>query len=451
MNDVEATSEAYVVASTAASRISLPLRFFKKYARIILLSDGKSVTTAQTVRNALPHVPIEVQSNYRIPYPSSDDCLVFALPAARDLDSEAILSTLIQCHKNQTNIVAITCGGRLKEYCEKLGTLHINIPETTSDKTLQDYSLIIPIVCLQMLGTVPDMSPDRMREAIEAVKDARASFGKEASREIVKTILNAQTKRYGLRIVVPQGLEGPALELADTLSSLLSTPASVHPASPTELSTLARSLNPKRRDSFLLITGGIPGILGDHSRELVDFFEKTLRSHPIKHKGAVIRLDLATSDKDSALKNVLTARAVLESIATGAIEKSLSGTGTLGKNIGSPSMSKRVLERYNKRSRLLQLLDEQVEILSNHRDGELAAARRAAEVFDAAKSGGGIGSGSEAAADAAADATARDGGGGGVADKNGSEGSDGTVNEDSVVADTPDSGGEAATGGKPQE
>jgi len=377
--DVIGAPKAYLDASAAASRISFPMKFFKKYDRIILICDGMSEPTAASIKNALPRVPLEIQSGYSMPYPSSEDCLAFVMTPGVGVDSENELSLVSQCYRNQTNTLAITCGGRLPEYCDKLGIMYLNIPESTGEKTLQDYALIVPITCLQTLGALTEPNPEKLRQIISEMetkaggsRDKLMVMADKAAKVIVKAAVSGRCTR----IITPEGLDGPALELKSFIESVFLTPASVHTMHPSALSNLAQTMPSVKNDAFVILNGGVPGSTGERAIELSLLFEKQ-----IKRQSPLVAVMDVGSASELHLENVLNAKALVEATEVSAI-KHASSLSAKGLRIAPPS--RKLLEKYNEKSTFLKLLDEQLQATLKQHEDELAAKHAAGVVGDAA-------------------------------------------------------------------
>jgi glucose/mannose-6-phosphate isomerase len=130
----------------------------RDFSRIVFGGLGGSAISADLVRSYLyftAKLPIIVCREYDVPGYVDSSTLV--LVSSYSGNTEETLSFYAQAKKAGSTIIAISCGGALKEYCQKDGVSFIEIPQGLPSRCALGYLSIIPLCILAQLGIISEV------------------------------------------------------------------------------------------------------------------------------------------------------------------------------------------------------------------------------------------------------------------------------------------------------
>ncbi len=161
-------------AVNAGQKVTLPLRYFRKYGRIVFSAMGGSAIAADFIRDWMPHLPIDVIRDCDLPAYVTDSSLVFAMSYSGSTDET--LSAALHAYERRCNIFSVSCNGRLREYASMLGFTHMDIPGSYDTQGSFPYLLIMPAIMLRKLG-ISAITDLEIREAAGACRKIRDECG----------------------------------------------------------------------------------------------------------------------------------------------------------------------------------------------------------------------------------------------------------------------------------
>lgn len=166
--------EACEGAIGAGQTITLPLRYFRKYGKIVFSAMGGSAIAADFIRDWMPGLQIDVIRDYDLPAYVTDSSLVFAMSYSGSTDETQ--SAALQAYERRCNVFSVSCNGKLREYANMLGFTHIDVPESYDTQGSFPYLSIMPAIMLRKLGlaAVTDLE---IREAADACREIREECG----------------------------------------------------------------------------------------------------------------------------------------------------------------------------------------------------------------------------------------------------------------------------------
>lgn len=167
--------EACENAIKLGQAITLPLRYFRKYGRIVFPAMGGSAIAADFIRDWMPHLPMDIYRDYNLPPYVTDASLVFAMSYSGNTDET--LSAALQAYERRCNIFSVSCnGGKLREYARSLGLTHVDIPQSFDTQGAFPYLVIMPAILLRKLG-IAAITDLEMREAAKECAAVREECG----------------------------------------------------------------------------------------------------------------------------------------------------------------------------------------------------------------------------------------------------------------------------------
>lgn len=181
-----------------------------KIDNVIISGMGGSAISGDVVQSFLRdryEIPIHVTREYNLPKWANKNTLVFS--QSHSGNTEETLSTFKHAHQKKCKIIAISSGGKLQEYCEKRGVLHIKIPSGFVPRAATAYLLFSPLLALEKIGIMHNTLGPELEEAILALKEFRDHNKKEVkgknnlSKQIAKKLFNTIPQIYGWEIYAP--------------------------------------------------------------------------------------------------------------------------------------------------------------------------------------------------------------------------------------------------------
>ncbi len=152
------------------ARLALEKRDFNK---IIFAGLGGSAIGADLVRSYLyfeSRLSITVYREYELPASADSSTLVFI--ASYSGNTEETLSAYEIAKKKGASIIAISSGGKLKEWALKDNITFIEIPQGLPPRCALGYLSIIPLCILARLGLIKDVEP-AISQAIRVLEDLK--------------------------------------------------------------------------------------------------------------------------------------------------------------------------------------------------------------------------------------------------------------------------------------
>ena len=153
--------------------------FEKREFNIIVFAGlGGSAIGADLVKSYLyfeSKIPVMVCREYDLPAYVGDRTLVFI--SSYSGNTEETLSAYREAKKTGSCIIAISSGGKLKEYAQKDGITFIEIPQGLPPRCALGYLGIIPLCILAKMGMIKDAYPSihQMTAVLEELKNKNLS------------------------------------------------------------------------------------------------------------------------------------------------------------------------------------------------------------------------------------------------------------------------------------
>jgi len=152
-------------------------------------------------------IPIYVNRQYDLPRWANKNTLV--LSQSYSGNTEETLSTFKHATQKHCQVIGISSGGKLQEYCEKREIPHVKIPSGIQPRGATGYVLFSAIYALIKTGVVKHDISSEIDETLSLVKDFRDHNKKEAltkdnfSKQIAKKLLNKIPQVYGWNFYTP--------------------------------------------------------------------------------------------------------------------------------------------------------------------------------------------------------------------------------------------------------
>lgn len=137
-----------------------------EFSNIVVCGIGGSGIGGSLLKDFLRDkidVPVEVCSDYTLPYYTDDRTLVFCLSYSGN--TEETLSQFVAATRRKCKIIAISSGGKLEEWCSKLKLPFVKLPKGYLPREALPYLLFPMIAYLQKLKSI-----DAKKDVQEAVK-----------------------------------------------------------------------------------------------------------------------------------------------------------------------------------------------------------------------------------------------------------------------------------------
>ena len=154
------TDEIALDAIRLARKVDFP-KSYVKCKRIVVLGMGGSSIGGELLRDWLLEespVPIETCNDYRMPAYMGKDTLIFAVSYSGE--TEETLTAFVEAYKRGCRIFAITSGGHLKNFCEKLNVPFLTIPNGFAPRAALPYMFFPLAVFAEKMGLVKEVEGD---------------------------------------------------------------------------------------------------------------------------------------------------------------------------------------------------------------------------------------------------------------------------------------------------
>ncbi len=145
----------------------------RDFRKIVFAGLGGSAIGADLVRSYLyfeSKLPIQVVREYDLPAYVDSSTLVFIVSYSGN--TEETLSAYHQAREKRASIIAVSCGGALRDNCRRDNVTFIEIPAGLPPRCSLGYLSIIPLCVLARLGLSKDVavSIDRTITVLEDLK-----------------------------------------------------------------------------------------------------------------------------------------------------------------------------------------------------------------------------------------------------------------------------------------
>lgn len=155
-------------------------------------------------------VPFYINKGYDLPRWVHKDSLTVFLSYSGNTDET--ISSFKQALQKKSNIVAITSGGKLAEYCEKRQLTYIKVPEGFQPRSAVGYLLIPLLQVLRKNKILKNTIDADIQESIEVIKKS----SKENNKEIITNENPAKKLAQKLHHTIPKiygwGLYNPVAQ-----------------------------------------------------------------------------------------------------------------------------------------------------------------------------------------------------------------------------------------------
>ena len=181
-----------------------------KIDQIIISGMGASAISGDFVQSYFRDkfdIPIFVTREYDLPKWANKDTLLFSQSYSGN--TEETLSTFKHACQKRCQIIGISSGGKLEEYCKSRQLPHIKIPSGLPPRAATAYILFSTIHALMETGILKNDYESEIEEAISVAEEVRNNNKKEIfekdnlSKQIAKRLLNAIPQVYGFNIYTP--------------------------------------------------------------------------------------------------------------------------------------------------------------------------------------------------------------------------------------------------------
>ncbi len=147
---------------------------YKRPQHIIVAGMGGSAIGGEILRDWLRNrisIPIEVCRDYVLPAHANKDTLVFALSYSGN--TEETLSAFVEAINRGCMTIAITSGGRLRSFSERLGIPCVTIPSGMPAPRVAIPYLFFPLpVLMEKMGLLSNME-EETEEALRVLEELR--------------------------------------------------------------------------------------------------------------------------------------------------------------------------------------------------------------------------------------------------------------------------------------
>lgn len=171
---------------------------------IIFTGMGGSAISGDIIQAYLRErlsIPITVNRSYDLPKWANKHTLVISQSYSGN--TEETLSAFKQAHQKSCQIIAISSGGKLKEYCERRNTPFIEIPSGYAPRAATGYLLICGLLSLRSIGIMQNQIDTDITETIHHLKEIRVKLFKDVTssencaKDIAEQIGEHITQIYG--------------------------------------------------------------------------------------------------------------------------------------------------------------------------------------------------------------------------------------------------------------
>ncbi len=189
-------------ALTIMKQADLPKMY--NIQHIIFTGMGGSAISGDIIEAYLRErlsIPITVNRSYDLPKWANRHTLVIVQSYSGN--TEETLSAFKQAHQKSCQIIGISSGGKLKEYCERRNTPFIQIPSGYAPRAATGYLLFCGLLSLRTIGIMQNQIDSDISEAVHLLKDVREKLSRNVpasenqAKHIAEQIGEHITQIYG--------------------------------------------------------------------------------------------------------------------------------------------------------------------------------------------------------------------------------------------------------------
>ena len=157
-----------------AIKLMESIEFPEDYANpssIAVLGMGGSSIGGELLKDWLSDklsIPIEICNDYRLPIHIKANSLVFAISYSGE--TEETLTAFIEAYKRKCRLFAITSGGHLRVFCEKLRIPYLLIPKGYAPRAALPYMFFPLAISIERLGLIFHIKKE-IDETIQILKE----------------------------------------------------------------------------------------------------------------------------------------------------------------------------------------------------------------------------------------------------------------------------------------
>lgn len=171
----------------------VPIPKLYNIQQIIITGMGGSAISGDIIQTYLREklaIPIIVNRSYDLPKWANKHTLI--MTQSYSGNTEETLSSFKLAYQRSCPIIAISSGGKLKEYCTNRGTPFIEIPSGYAPRAATAYLLFCGLFSLKHSGILQAQIETDVTEAIRTLKELRTTIHKgiPISKNIAKSIAN---------------------------------------------------------------------------------------------------------------------------------------------------------------------------------------------------------------------------------------------------------------------
>lgn len=214
---IEKFPDSISEAVSLGERITLPLRYYKKYARIAFSGMGASGAGGDFVSDIVPYVDIRTTKSYEVPPYYGQDTLFIAISFSGK--TEETIASASQANKKGCLVIGMGIPTNLKALCTKMQVPHVDFPEYYQPTRIgAAFVAFTPLAILGKLG-IAQFPPEEWKETLEACKKIRetCSAGIPEKENPAKRFAR-DLKGLPLVIYVPSSLASLGKKLKDDLA-----------------------------------------------------------------------------------------------------------------------------------------------------------------------------------------------------------------------------------------
>ena len=177
---------------------------------IVISGMGASSISGDIVQALLRDrldIPVYVNRQYDLPKWANKNTLV--LSQSYSGNTEETLSTFKHATTKHCQIIGISSGGKLEEYCKKREVPHIKIPSGIQPRAATGYTLFSSIHTLKKTGVLKQELDSEINETISIVEEFNAHNKKEIhekdnySKQIARKLFNTTPQVYAWTFYMP--------------------------------------------------------------------------------------------------------------------------------------------------------------------------------------------------------------------------------------------------------
>jgi len=156
--------------TTEAIKLAEEAKFPKDYAdcrNMVVIGMGGSSIGGELLKDWLREespVPIEICNDYELSAYINENSLVFAISYSGE--TEETLTAFIEAYKRGCKIFAITSGGHLKAFCERLNVPFLTIPRGFAPRAALPYMFFPMVTFCRKIGLVKEIK-DELEETVK--------------------------------------------------------------------------------------------------------------------------------------------------------------------------------------------------------------------------------------------------------------------------------------------